>query len=185
MNIKELIDLSDKKTRKFFMMTIYTLIAFLILYFFFRKRTPPARAPQAIKTVKKEDSRPRISISGQLIIPRTLRTLSKIGKFCRIHLIFKVSNNDEENSIKDLLKDLANISQHRILFCETEIGYKATVRQLNPSLHIEHNLQYAQDMSGYLNAIAVVTDQECEQFYQIIEFQDCEGMIVNILNDLH
>ena len=140
---------------------------------------------QNLKKTKKEDSRPRISIAGSLISPSEVSTITKIGKFSRLHMIFKVRNNDEENQIREMLINIGTINQNRILFCETDIGYKAIIRQLSPQLHIEENLQIAQEMSAYLNAIAIVGDEESEQFYQIIEFHDCEGMIVNILNDLH
>ena len=185
MNLKDLIDLNDKKTKKLITMTIYTALAFVLIYFIFRKRSTPLPVPQAPKVIKREDNRPRISISGSLITPDALKTISKIGRFSRLHLVFRVQNNEEENKIKEMLQEVTNLSQHRVLFCETEIGYKALLRQLNPVLHIEQSLTYATDMSAYLNAIAIVSDQECEQFYQIIEFQDCESMVVNILNDLH
>ena len=185
MYLKDLIDFNDKKSRKLVMMSVYTILAFVIIYFFFRKRTPPTQTAPAPKQLKREDTRPRISIAGSLISPRELITLSKICKFSRLHLVFKVRNNDEETQIKEMLKDIGVLNQNRILFCETDIGYKAILRQLNPQLHIEENLQLAQEMSAYLNAIVIIGDEEFEQFYQIIEFRDCEGMIVNILNDLH
>jgi hypothetical protein len=100
-------------------------------------------------------------------------------------LIFKVQSSEEEEKIQEMLQNLVNLSPHRVLFCETDIGYKALVRQLNPQLHVEQSMQFANEMSSYLNAIAIVSDQECEQFYQIIDFQDSEMMIVSILNELH
>lgn len=185
MGIKEILDFSDKRTKKYLTMTLYTAIILLIAYFLFRKRLAPPQNPQVPKATKKEDVRPRLSISGTLVTPESLSTLSKIGRFTRLYLMFKVANNEEEDKIKNILIQVPSLTPHRVLFCETDIGYKALLRQLNPTLHIEKSLQYANEMAAYINAIAIVSDQECEQFYQIIEFQDCESMIVNILNDLH
>lgn len=185
MNFKDFLDLSDKKTRKVLMMSVYTFLAILVLFFFFRKRSPPTRTASALKASKKEDTRPRICVCGSLISTGSLFTLSKISKFSKLHLVFKVQNNEEEAEIKKMLNEVTTIAPHRILFCETEIGYKALIRQLAPQLHIEESLRLAEEMSGYVNAIALVSDEESNRFYQIFEFRNCEAMIVNILNDLH
>lgn len=188
MGINDYLNFNDKRTRKYFTMAIYTAVILLIGYFFLRKRNTPIPVPQAQqvpKPKKKEDTRPRISVSGSLINPDSLNTLSKIGRFSRLYLVFKVMNTDDEDRIKAMLNGVPNLVLYRVLFCETDIGYKAVLRQLNPQLHVESNLQLANEMAGYMNAILMVCEEECEQFYQIIEFQDCESMIFNILNDLH
>ena len=172
MNLKDFFDFSDKRTRKLVTMGVYTLIAFLVIYYFFRRRSPQTRAPAPSKSPKKEDTRPRISITGNLISPSSIFTLSKISKISRLHLVFNVKNNQEEEEIKSMLKEVTNLSPHRILFCETEIGYKAIIRQLAPQLHIEESLRLAQEMSGYLNAIALVSDEESDRFSQIFEFRN-------------
>jgi hypothetical protein len=180
MNIKDFIGFSDKISWKFVVMSVYTGLAVIVLYYFLRKRSTPPNVAQLPKHEKKKDLKPRVSISGKLITPASLRTLLKISKFTRLHLVFRVGSNEEEASIKEMIKDI--IPQHRILFCETEIGYKAILRQLNPQLHLEDNLAYAREMNAYLNDIAVVSDEETDQFYQIIDFVDCEGMVLNILS---
>ena len=181
---KDILDFSNTKTKKFVLMAVYSIITLVAIYYFFIRRSQQAPILAPARPAKKEDMRPRVSITGTLITPETLNTLLRIGRYSRLYLVFRVMNSDEEEKIKHLLEDVVSLAKHRILFCETEIGYKALLRQLNPQLHIEENLKYAREMSGYLNAIAIVTDQECDHFYQIIEFKDSEGLIINILKDL-
>jgi hypothetical protein len=184
MNPLKLFDFSEKKSKKYLAILFYCLVGLAILYFFLKKRSPsvPARVPQ--EKHQKEDRRPRLSVSGSLISPETTSTLSKLGRFTRLSLIFKVCSNDEEAKIREMLSSVQHLSPHHILFCETDIGYKALIRQLSPKLHIEESLSLASEMSSYVNAIAMVSDKECEYFYQLLEFQDCQSKVIRILGDL-
>lgn len=184
MNTPKFFDFSEKKTKKFLTIFFYTLIGFAVLYFFLKKRNPQPVARSIPSKLTKEDRRPRISISGSLITPQTLQTLTSLGKYTKLHLIFKVSNSEEESKILTMLKNVQTLSAHHILFCETDIGYKSIIRQLSPKLHIEDSLLTASEMSSYLNAIAIVSDKGCESFYQLIEFQDSQSKILRILADL-
>jgi hypothetical protein len=180
-----LLDLSDKKLRRYALMVLYTLIALAIVYFMFRKRNAPLPAQPPPKPVKKDDNRPRVSISGALVTPETLKTLSAIGRFSRLHLILKVSGDDEEAKFKEMLAGLENLSSHRVLFCDTIEGYRALIRQLNPQLHVDVDLGFARDMGQFINAIALVTCQDAGQFYQLVRFTDCEREILRILKESH
>ena len=184
MNTPKFFDFSEKKTKKFLTIFFYSLVGLAILYFFLKKRNPlPAARSIPVKPAK-EDRRPRLSISGSLVTPLTLQTLSSLGKYTKLHLVFKVSSSEEEAQILSMLKPTQNLAAHHILFCETDIGYKSIVRQLSPKLHIEESLLTANEMSSYLNAIAVVSEKDCESFYQLMELRDCQSKVLRILADL-
>lgn len=176
-------DLSEKRLKKFFMILIYSVIGLLVIYFVFKKRSTVQSARPIPEKAKKEDRRPRLSISGSLITPDTLSTVSKLGRFTKLHLIFMVNSTEEEQKISGMLSEVTNLAMHRVIFCETSIGYKAVVRQLAPKLHIEDSLVCANEMSSYVNAIAVVGDAECDYFYHIPEFLDCQRRIIHILTN--
>lgn len=165
------------------MIIVYSVIGLLIIYFVFKKRSPVQSTRPVPEKAKKEDRRPRLSISGSLITPDSLSTVSKLGRFTKLHLIFMVKSTEEEQKILGMLSEVMNLAMHRVIFCETNIGYKAVVRQLAPKLHIEDSLGYANEMSSYVNAIAVVGNSESEYFYHIPEFQDCQRIVIHILTN--
>lgn len=176
-------DLSEKRLKKGLLIVFYLVIGLLIIYFIFKKRTPAPVLRQLPEKIKKEDRRPRLSVAGSLVNLETLSTVSKLGRFTRIHLVFKVDSIEEEQKIKEMLGEVSNLALHRVLFCETLIGYKAIIRQLSPKLHIEDDIQCANEMSSYVNAIAIVNNTDSEYFYQIPDFKDCQRRIIHILTN--
>lgn len=174
----------EYQTKKVGLTIFYTfLILVVTFYFLFRKRTTIPR--QAAPRRPAEDIRPKVSMNGKLLSGHDkLETLRNIGKSCRMYIVFEVRNDEEVKEIQNMLEKVETIEKYRILFCETEIGYKAIIRQLNPRLHLESDARKALEMKGYVNSITMITQEVCEGFYQIVEFAKCETLILNILNDI-
>lgn len=137
---------------------------------------PPA-APQKV-----EDSRPKLSITGQTAIQH-LPTLERLGELYRVYLISQVDSDEAESSIRDSVAPIKTLQEHRVMFSSTEIGYKSLVRQLNPKMHIDNRIDMAREMRGYVNSIAVLTTEQCE-FYQLAVFEECDHFIQTILGDI-
>lgn len=154
---------------------LIVLLTYLLLKFC--KSTPlqPTPAPVA----KPEDSRPKLSISGHIALS-DLPTTNTLGEHTRLYLIFQVQTTEQEEEIRNTLKSVTTLEDYRILFCETEIGYRSIVRQLNPRLHIDDDSAKAREMRGYTHSIALVTELQCE-FYQLIEYKDCHGLVLKLL----
>eukprot|EP00474_Spongospora_subterranea_P003256 CRZ03714.1 hypothetical protein [Spongospora subterranea] len=79
-------------------------------------------------------------ISGQLITestPLDINICQQLAKYCRLVIIAR------EHSLSDVQSILLNggvisagLSEHRILSCQTPLGYVAMVRHLNPELFL-------------------------------------------------
>ncbi|CAG9321970.1 unnamed protein product [Blepharisma stoltei] len=175
---------AEYQTKKIGLAIFYTLIILVItICILCRKRTNPTRPPPARRP--QEDIRPKICINGKLVLgSERLETLRALGKSCRVYVVFEVRTDDEEREIRDMLAKIETLEKYRILFCETEIGYKALVRQLNPRLHVECDISRAMEMKSYLNSITMITHDQCEGFYQIVDFAGSESLILNILRDI-
>lgn len=71
------------------------------------------------------------------------RLLETLSTNCSIYLIIPIANVNEQQLLQNrLLEEVPNFlnkNPQRLLFCSTEIGKVAFVRQIKPHLHIEYD----------------------------------------------
>ena len=178
-----------QRNRKSWLPLVVTALVILATLLVLRICKKPPRTPVAAARAKKpEDSRPRISLAGQLLFSTpaapaqaaALDTLAALGKDFRVHVVCQVSSDEEETAMRRQLEAL--VAEHRVLFCTTEIGYKSLIRQLNPRLHLDLSLAQAREMRAYTQSICLVGSQPSE-FQSIPEFVGCAEWIRRLLDE--
>lgn len=84
---------------------------------------------------------------------KLLETLSKISV---IFLVFQVKSSEEMDRIKLLLEKMQltdYVPLHRVLFCCTNIGKSAIVRQILPVVHVEFDSSISEALAPHIRTV--------------------------------
>lgn len=74
-----------------------------------------------------------------------------------MHIICEASNDAEETVIRNNLALLVpDFPSHHILIHGSEVGKTAIVRQLAPSIHIDHDFQFCLKLKPHLKRIVLL-----------------------------
>ena len=52
------------------------------------------------------------------------------------------------------------MKDHRVMYCSTQKGKEALIRQLNAELHIESELQIVKNLSAFMNKFHFIKDPD-------------------------
>ncbi|CDI80775.1 hypothetical protein, conserved [Eimeria acervulina] len=78
-----------------------------------------------------------------------------------------VDSDAEEKLVLNLLEECgafsAGLAKHRVMFCSTQNGAVAMIRQLQPHVHIEDDAFIAEQLNGKVRAVCSPQDglQQC------------------------
>mmetsp|Transcript_17191 Transcript_17191/g.22664 ORF Transcript_17191/g.22664 Transcript_17191/m.22664 type:complete len:218 (-) Transcript_17191:412-1065(-) len=82
-----------------------------------------------------------------------------IFEYAEVHVITWVESDEEEQAAMQIFEDCGLVGdetsfktqpRHKFLFCSSEIGKRAFLRQLKPQLHIDTDESTLEDMSRFL-----------------------------------
>lgn len=196
MNFNPVLELipSPLQNKKYALVFIYTALVLLITFYFFfyrRRQTTNTQNDIQVNSITPsyyEDSKPKLSINGRAILSNPVQeviyTLDELSKQFRCYPIFQVTNDGEEDKIKETYQSIKGIPPHRWIFCETELGYRAILRQLTPRLHLEKDMYIAKQMAPYIPHIVMVTEEQCEGFFQLPVFIHSHHFLMKLAKDL-
>ena len=195
MNFSPLLDLLPPsfQHKKYLLAIIYTILALLLtLYFFFYRRRRNTAIqnnprPSPVSLAPKEDIKPKLSLNGRALLldpsAEVINTLEELSREFRLYPICQVLSDSEEQRIKEAYQSIKGIPHHRWIFCETDMGYRSILRQLNPRLHLEKDLYIAKQMAPYIPTIVMITEDQCEGFFQIPVFIHSHNFLIKLAKD--
>ena len=92
------------------------------------------------------------------------RVVKGLDELAPVHFIVGVESDEEVSSVISKLQRMAPaLLTHRCLFYSTTIGKVAIIRQLNPSLHIESDVEFCDKIKAHIKKIILV-DQSAVAF---------------------
>ncbi|CDJ60883.1 hypothetical protein, conserved [Eimeria maxima] len=105
-----------------------------------------------------------LNLRGSLFDPADLSIISKqleaflsLCATCNVYTILKVDSDEEEQRILKALEDCgafdAGLMRHRVMFCSSQSGAVAMIRQLQPHAHVENDTWIAEQLSGKIRAV--------------------------------
>ena len=157
---------------------LFTILALVLGCWFWRRRE---ERPVQQVTIAKEAVRLKLSIHGDKIVQvESMEVLTRLTVNYDIYLIFQVSDDSAEQQIKGILAN-SPIPPHHVLFCETKRGLQACIRQLNARFHIESEAELAVALKPVMNQIVMLTNEQCEGFYQILRLDETEEFLAKLL----
>jgi hypothetical protein len=157
---------------------LFTILVLVLGCWFWRRRE---ERPLQQVTPAKEAVRQKLSIHGDKIVQaESMDILTRLTVNYDIYLIFQVSDDSAEQQIKTLLTN-SPIPSHHVLFCETKRGLQACIRQLNARFHIESELDLAVALKSVLNQIVMLTNEQCEGFYQVLRLDETEEFLAKLM----
>ncbi|EKX31161.1 hypothetical protein GUITHDRAFT_122633 [Guillardia theta CCMP2712] len=90
----------------------------------------------------------------------SLAILLEMARTCDLYVITQVTSDEVENKVVDALEQAgvfdAGLSPHKVLFCETELGRAAMVRQIEPMLHVESSAVVLESLKPFIPNLVVV-----------------------------
>jgi hypothetical protein len=135
-----------------------------------RRQSPQPEQP-------KQRVKEKLSIHGtQLVTPNSVHTLASLAERFDVYLVFQVINDQIEQQIRLQLAQVS-IPAHHLLFCETQRGIQACIRQLGARKHLESDIALAKTLKQVMNEIVMVTSDQCEGFKQV---QDLEQFLSSV-----
>jgi hypothetical protein len=85
------------------------------------------------------------------------RVVSELQELATVCLIFLTTSDEEEECIRTKVQQLLpSYPIHRCLFCGSGVGKTAIVRQVGPSLHIEHEADFCLKLKPHIKNIVLV-----------------------------
>jgi hypothetical protein len=77
-----------------------------------------------------------------------------VQELSALYILCEVSSNEEEEALRNsLLARAPTLAPQRILYYSSAIGRMAIVRQVNPSVHIEHDLSFCEKLKPHVKKI--------------------------------
>jgi hypothetical protein len=87
-------------------------------------------------------------------LPLFTKTVQEITA---VYILCKASSDEEEESLRGrVLASVPDMAPQRVLFYSSEIGRMAIVRQVNPSVHIEHDLGFCEKLKPHVKKIVLL-----------------------------
>jgi hypothetical protein len=81
-----------------------------------------------------------------------LKRLLKDG--WKLYLVSIVKSDEQQESIKGLLQDSnlqkLGLQEHRVLYCSTSEGMVSIVRHIQPSIHLDTNIENIRDLASFI-----------------------------------
>jgi len=85
------------------------------------------------------------------------RVVSELQDLAIVCLIFLTTSDAEEEHVRAKVQQLLpSFPTHRCLFCASGVGKTAIVRQVGPSLHIEHEADFCLKLKPHIRNIVLV-----------------------------
>jgi len=94
------------------------------------------------------------------LIPEAIPILIDLVQRSDLYLITRCNSDAIEREVLKVLEDAKlfenGLNRHKVLFCETSLGKGSIVRQLDPKLHIDDELNILTSLIPYIPKLALI-----------------------------
>jgi hypothetical protein len=158
---------------------VYSFLVLVLTLVFCRRRKKQEELQEDLPQ-RPRDTRPILTLNGtsllsNIITNSELLVLQDLTQRFRVYIPFLASDNESEANLCSQFE--AVVPRHRLLFYQTDLGYKSILRQLSPQVHLETSSELALEMQRFLESIVMVSENQCEGFLQVIYLEETPGFL--------
>ena len=95
------------------------------------------------------------------MVPEMMSVLKIMKGRYKFYLIVKAQKSEAEESLKQIVEEEI-CPEHRIMYATSNEGVCAMVRQLDPSLHIECDLEVVKYLSRFIHRFHLICDKQTD-----------------------